>query len=73
MVSIVENINLSHFKIPEEFPVVPTEGVIHKELGLRVSLFFIPKGTRTLLHDHPHMYVINKVLKGSFKKSQYSL
>ena len=52
---------------------MPTEGVIYTETGLRVSLFFLPQGTKTLLHDHPQMYVINKVLKGSFKKSQYSL
>lgn len=73
MLNIVENISLENFKIPTEFPAIPTEGVIHKEFGLRVSIFFIPKGTKTLLHDHPKMYVINKVLKGSFKRSQYAL
>ena len=73
MVKIVEGLSLEDFKIPEHFPSFPTEGVVHKEFGLRVSLFFLPKGTRTLLHDHPHMYVINKVLKGKFMKHQYAL
>ena len=73
MFNLVESISLENFKIPAEFPAIPTEGVIYKEFGLRVSIFFIPKGTKTFLHDHPKMYVINKILKGSFKRYQYAL
>lgn len=69
MIKKMKNLNINAFSLPTEFPTVITEGRIHQEDKLRVSLFFIPKGFKFPIHDHPNMFVICKVLMGKIKYS----
>ena len=40
---------------------------------MRISIYFIPQGTRIPLHDHPTMHVISKILKGRIDCDCYQL
>lgn len=66
-------LTIENFKMPEVFPKKVSEGQIHKENGLRISVFFIPKGTEMPLHDHPGMFVLCKILKGKLMRDSYEL
>lgn len=66
-------LTIENFKMPEVFPKKVSEGQIHKENGLRISVFFVPKGTEMPLHDHPGMFVLCKILKGKLMRDSYEL
>lgn len=40
--------------------------------GLRISLYYMPKGTRMPLHDHPQMMVLTFILEGQVSATLYS-
>lgn len=69
----MKDITIDYFKLPETFPSVCSEGSLYLDSAIRISIFFVPKGTKMLLHDHPGMYVICKVLQGRLTRHAYSL
>lgn len=73
MVKKIKSLETDAFILPQEFPTVITEGKIYQEANLRVSIFFVPKGCRIPIHDHPNMFVISKVLSGKMNYFEYSL
>lgn len=72
MQQVLEEVTLDNFVIPY-FPKKVSEGQIYTEDKLRVSLFFVPKGTEMPLHDHPGMFVLCKILKGRLMRDAYRL
>ena len=70
---MASDISYENFKGPEYFPMRLTEGKLYQDTALRITLFFVPKGCKTTLHDHPNMYVIAKVLKGRLTRIKYAL
>lgn len=73
MKKLVKSLQLSDFVLPADFPQVSTEGRVHQEECLRISVFMVPKGSKIPIHDHPNMNVICKILKGKIDYSEYIL
>lgn len=72
MKTLMANIRLENLILPS-FPTKVSEGRIHIEDMLRISVFFIPRGTEMPLHDHPSMFVLCKVLQGKLIRDSYKL
>ena len=72
MQTIMETMTIENFVLPA-FPTRVAEAQLHVEENLRISLFFIPKGTEMPLHDHPGMFVLCKILKGKLIRDNYRL
>jgi quercetin dioxygenase-like cupin family protein len=62
----LKQIEASQFGLPDLEMMASriAERTLFDHGGLRVSLFFIPKGKTMPLHDHPGMIVIAYVLQG---------
>lgn len=72
MQQLMEQITIENFSLPQ-FPSKVSEGQIYSEDKLRISLFFVPKGTEMPLHDHPGMFVQCKILKGRLIRDSFKL
>jgi hypothetical protein len=45
---------------------------LHFDRGCEIGLFFLPRGERIPLHDHPHIHVWMRVLCGRLRATSYT-
>jgi quercetin dioxygenase-like cupin family protein len=67
----VQEMNMPPLKLGAKVAERTLETVLD-EHGLRISLYYMPKGTHMPLHDHPQMMVLTFILEGQVSANFYT-